>query len=107
MVITGSGYCYTRRASGRAEHPAPRLKSKSRFRRRLRQIRWVEWKRPRTRVANLRRLGIVKDKAYQWGNSSRAYWRVAKSPILHRALPTSYWEELGVLFFRRAWDRFQ
>ena len=77
------------------------------FRRRLRQIRWVEWKRPRTRVANLRRLGIVKDKAYQWGNSSRAYWRVAKSPILHRALPTSYWEELGVLFFRRAWDRFQ
>lgn len=77
------------------------------FRRRLRQIRWKEWKLPRTRVANLRRLGIVKDMAYQWGNSSRAYWRVAKSPILHRALPTTYWEDLGVVFFRRAWDRFQ
>ncbi len=77
------------------------------FRRRLRQIRWKEWKLPRTRVANLRRLGIHKDFAYQWGNSSRAYWRIAKSPILHRALPTSYWEEFGVVFFRRAWDRFQ
>ncbi|MGP4991445.1 group II intron reverse transcriptase/maturase [Glutamicibacter ardleyensis] len=77
------------------------------FRRRLRQIRWKEWKRPRTRVANLRRLGVTKDKAYQWGNSSRAYWRVAKSPILHRDLPTQYWESLGVVFFSRAWDRFQ
>lgn len=77
------------------------------FRRRLRQIRWKEWKLPRTRVANLRRLGVVRDQAYQWGNSSRAYWRIAKSPILQRALQNSYWEELGVLFFRRAWDRFQ
>lgn len=33
------------------------------FRRRLRQIRWKEWKFPRTRVANLRRLGVVKDTA--------------------------------------------
>ena len=77
------------------------------FRHRMRQIRWKEWKLPRTRVANLRRLGIVKDQAYQWGNSSRAYWRVAGSPILQRALPNSYWEELGLVFFRRAWDRFQ
>lgn len=77
------------------------------LRSRLRQIRWKEWKRPRTRVAMLRRLGVVKDKAYQWGNSSRGYWRVASSPVLKRALRNSYWEELGVLFFRRAWDHFQ
>lgn len=37
------------------------------FRRRLRQIRWKEWKLPRTRVVNLRPLGIVKDMAYQSG----------------------------------------
>ena len=77
------------------------------FRRRMRQIRWKEWKNPRTRVANLRRLGIAPGKAYEWGMSSRAYWRIAKSPILHRALPTSYWEDIGLLFFRHAWDRFQ
>lgn len=77
------------------------------FRRRMRQIRWKEWKNPRTRVANLRRLGMPRGKAYEWGMTSRAYWRIAKSPVLHRALPTSYWEDIGLLFFRRAWDRFQ
>lgn len=77
------------------------------FRRRMRQIRWKEWKRPRTRVANLRALGIRADLAWQWGMSSRAYWRVAGSPILQRALPNLYWEELGLTFFHQAWTRFQ
>lgn len=77
------------------------------FRRRLRQIRWKEWKRPRTRVRMLRSLGIRSDLAYQWGLSSRAYWRIAKSPVLHRALPSSYWDGQGLVVFRRAWDRFQ
>ena len=76
-------------------------------RRRLRQIRWKEWKRPRTRVANLRALGVRADLAWQWGMSSRGYWRIAKSPILHRALPTSYWQERGVVFFHPAWARFR
>ena len=77
------------------------------YRRRLRQIRWKEWKRPRTRVANLRALGVRADLAWQWGMSSRGYWRIAKSPILHRALPTSYWQERGVVFFHPAWARFR
>ena len=77
------------------------------MRRRMRQIRWKEWKRPRTRVVMLRKLGVRPDMAYQWGNSSRAYWRIAKSPILHRALPTSYWADQGLVNLRHAWDRFQ
>ncbi|WP_259793564.1 group II intron maturase-specific domain-containing protein [Brevibacterium luteolum] len=77
------------------------------FRRRMRQIRWKEWKRPRTRIRRLRSLGIRADLARQWGMSSRGYWRIAKSPILHRALPSSYWDDLGLLVFRRAWEVFQ
>ncbi|WP_207549600.1 group II intron reverse transcriptase/maturase [Mycobacterium syngnathidarum] len=77
------------------------------FRRRMRQIRWKEWKRSRTRVANLHALGIRADLAWQWGMSSRGYWRIAGSPILQRALPNSYWEELGLIFFHHAWTRFQ
>ncbi len=77
------------------------------FRRRMRQIRWKEWKTARTRVKNLRRLGIRPNQAYQWGNSSRAYWRVAKSPILSRALPNEYWDGQALLLLRPAWDRFQ
>jgi len=77
------------------------------FRRRLRQIRWKEWKRPKTRIRMLRFLGIRRDLAYQWGNASRAYWRIAKSPILHRALSTQYWQEHGTVFFYDAWLRFR
>ena len=77
------------------------------FRRRMRQIRWKEWKRPRTRVRMLRSLGIRADLAYQWGMSSRAYWRIAGSVVLQRALPNSYWEGQGLLVFRRAWGLFQ
>ncbi|MHC6592118.1 group II intron reverse transcriptase/maturase [Arthrobacter sp. C152] len=77
------------------------------FRRRMRQIRWKEWKKPRTRVAKLRKLGIRPDLAYQWGMTSRAYWRTAGSPILQRALPNQHWVEEGLLLFHTAWDRFQ
>jgi RNA-directed DNA polymerase len=55
------------------------------FRRRMRQIRWKEWKKPRPRVANLRKLGISPRKAWEWGMTSKAYWRTAGSPILQRA----------------------
>lgn len=77
------------------------------FRRRLRQIRWKQWKLPRTRVRMLRSQGIHRDLAYQWGNASRAYWRIAKSPILHHALSTQYWQEQGTIFFYDAWLRFR
>lgn len=77
------------------------------FRRRMRQIRWKEWKRPRTRVAKLRKLGIRPNQAYQWGMTSRAYWRIAGSPILQRALPNQHWVEEGLLLFHTVWDRFQ
>ena len=69
------------------------------LRRRLRQIRWKEWKRPRTRVRMLRSLGVRPDLAYQWGMTSKAYWRIARSPILHRALGTQYWSEQGLYSF--------
>ena len=52
------------------------------LRRRFRMYIWKQWKKPRTKVANLRKLGIPADKAYQWGNSRRGYWRIAGSPVL-------------------------
>lgn len=77
------------------------------FCRRLRQIRWKEWKRACTRVRMLARLGVPAHQAYQWGNASRGYWRVAGSPILQRALPNVYWRSLGVLFLEDAWRRYR
>ena len=58
------------------------------LRRRIRMCIWKSWKRTKTRVHNLIRCGIDKQKAYEWGNTSKGYWRIADSWILTRALPT-------------------
>ena len=52
------------------------------LRRRIRMYIWKQWKKPKTKIANLRKLGVSSDKAYQWGNSRLGYWRIAGSPIL-------------------------
>jgi RNA-directed DNA polymerase len=75
------------------------------LRRRLRQVRWKEWKRPVTRAHNLRRLGIERHKAYEWGFSRKGAWRVAGSPPLQRALPNAYWSTLGLVGFSDAYGR--
>ena len=56
------------------------------LRRRFRMYIWKQWKKPRSKVANLRKLGIPADKAYQWGNSRLGYWRMAGSPALTRSI---------------------
>lgn len=75
------------------------------LRRRLRQVQWKEWKRPRTRIRNLRALGIPRQSAYEWGNTRKGYWRTAGSPILARALPNAYWDTLGLIGFTHVYTR--
>lgn len=66
------------------------------IRRRLRMCMWKQWKRPRTKIKRLISLGVPKDKAYEWGNSRKGYWRIACSPILHRTLDNNYWISEGL-----------
>lgn len=73
-------------------------------RRRIRQMYWKTWKKNSTRIKELEKLGINKDKAYQWGNSSKSYWRIAGSFILCRALTNKTikekgWSSLSDLFY--------
>lgn len=56
------------------------------LRRRYRMCIWKSWKKCRTRIKNLVKCGIRADLAYQWGNCSKMYWRVSRSPILCRAI---------------------
>lgn len=56
------------------------------LRRRIRMCIWKVWKRVRTKVRNLIKCGIDKNRAYMWGNTRKSYWRTADSPILHRAI---------------------
>ncbi len=77
------------------------------LRRRLRQIRWKEWKRYRTRWRNLRALGIPERAAREWAGSRKGYWRIAGSAVLNRALPNAYWSELGLQGFSNPYRRFR
>ncbi len=75
------------------------------LRRRLRQCQWKQWKRIKTRVRALVRLGIKRNQAWQWANTRRGSWRVAGSAILSRALPNAHWKDLGLVGFTEAYGR--
>jgi RNA-directed DNA polymerase len=65
------------------------------IRRRLRMCLWKQWKKPKTKVKRLISLGAPKDKAFEWGNTRKGYWRIAGSPILQRSLDNQYWLSNG------------
>jgi RNA-directed DNA polymerase len=69
------------------------------LRRRLRQVRWKEWKKPKGRYRGLVTCGIPVWQARTWATSGRGCWRIAGSPILTRALPVSYWQSQGLAGF--------
>lgn len=66
------------------------------IRRRLRMIRWKEWKKVKTKYKNLSKHGIKEGQAWEWANTRKSYWRTASSPILHRALGDQYWSDQGL-----------
>lgn len=66
------------------------------IRRRLRMCIWKNWKKPKTKVRKLIGLGVPPGKAYEWGNSRKSYWRISKSPIMHKSLGNSYWNSRGL-----------
>lgn len=82
---------------GLAETPSKFKELDSWIRRRLRMCIWKQWKLPRTRRRNLIKLGVDKQKAYEWGNTRKGYWRVACSPILHRTLGNKYFQAMNLV----------
>ena len=60
------------------------------LRRRLRQVRWKEWKTTAAKRHNLRIRRISESSARKWAGSSKGYWRVSGSKILQVSLPNSY-----------------
>lgn len=69
------------------------------LRRRIRVIYWKQWKKVRTRFRELKRLGIDEDKAWQFANTRKGYWRISNSPILSYSLGNQILRGLGFIFF--------
>lgn len=64
------------------------------IRRRLRMCLWKQWKRVRTRIRELRALGVPEWACFTMANSRRGAWEMSRNT--NNALPTSYWEAKGL-----------
>ncbi len=68
------------------------------YRRRLRMVIWKQWKRIKTKLTNLMKLGVNKSKAWEWANTRKGYWRVAGSFILSTVITNKRLREAGYVF---------
>ena len=53
---------------------------------RIRMCIWKQWKKPRTKVRNLQKMGVPKDLAWQAGNSRRGYWFTTHTVAINMAM---------------------
>lgn len=58
--------------------------------RRLRAMLWKQWKNPRTKIRNLKKLGISEYRAIKVGNSRKGAWRMGKVKWVVIAMPNDY-----------------
>ena len=65
------------------------------IRRRLRMCLWKQWKLPKTRLRNLRALGVPEWAARMMANARRGYWEMSQN--INNALSLSYWRSQGLL----------
>lgn len=71
----------------------------------LRYCVWKTWKRVRTRIRELIRLGIEKSTAIVQGLTRLGGWRICHSPILQCTLTDKYWKDLGYIGFVAAYQK--
>jgi len=69
------------------------------YRRRLRMVIWKQWKRVKTRFANLQRLGIPRQRAWEYANTRKGYWHTANSWILSKTITNERLKRAGYIFF--------
>jgi RNA-directed DNA polymerase len=68
------------------------------YRRRLRMVIWKQWKRIKTKLTNLIKLGVKKSKAWEWANTRKGYWHISNSFILATTITTERLKQSGFLF---------
>ena len=67
------------------------------LRRKLRCVMWRQWKRPRTRLHELRRRGLDEARAHVSAYNGHGPWWNAGASHMHAAVPTAVLRQLGLL----------
>lgn len=73
------------------------------IRRRLRMCFWQQWRKPRTKVRNLLKLGVPLDLAVTCGASNKSYWRSSRTPGINMALSNDFLSSMGLYSLRDRW----
>jgi len=66
------------------------------IRRRLRSVVWKQWRRGRTRFAQLRQRGVSVLLSAVAAGQTRGPWRMAQHEAMRLALPNAYFDSLGL-----------
>lgn len=73
------------------------------IRRRVRMAYWRQWRKPRTKVRNLMKLGVHVQAAVACGITSKGPWRSSKTPGIQQALSNDYLKAEGLASLRDGW----
>lgn len=73
------------------------------IRRRVRMAYWRQWRKPRTKVRNLMRLGVRVQASVACGITSKGPWRSSKTPGINQALSNAYLKSQGLYELRDGW----
>jgi RNA-directed DNA polymerase len=77
------------------------------LRRRLRMCYWKQWRRPRTRISNLLKLGTSRRHAISTGLSRKGYWRLSRTLATHTGMTNEWLAQQGLLSIRDLWMKVQ
>jgi RNA-directed DNA polymerase len=92
---------------GISQHYSPIEELDGWLRRRIRMCYWKQWRRPRTRIGNLLKLGTSKRHAILTGISRKGYWRLSKTLATHTGMTNEWLEQQGLLSIRQLWMKVQ
>ncbi|MEZ8154258.1 group II intron reverse transcriptase/maturase [Vibrio splendidus] len=73
------------------------------IRRRVRMCYWRQWRKPRTKVQNLLKRGVLIQTAVGCGITSKGPWRSSKTPGIQQALSNDYLKKVGLFSLRDGW----
>lgn len=73
------------------------------IRRRVRMAYWRQWRKPRTKVRSLMKLGVHVQSAVACGITSKGPWRSSKTPGIQQALSNDYLKAEGLASLRDGW----
>ena len=77
------------------------------LRRRIRMYIWKQWKKPKTKLRNLLKLGIPKKYAWMAANSRRGYWFTVETGAVKRAITNERLASAGFFDLSLAYESIQ